>query len=72
MTLIQAAESLSLFPARHPIIAEGRGRAIRQFVSGDYLVWYVIRDDFVDVVSFLLGGDEQLRCLAAGSWSENP
>jgi toxin ParE1/3/4 len=54
---------LSFMPNRFPIARDGSRGVIRKRVYGDYLIFYVVGDDHVDVARIIHGARDWLEIL---------
>ncbi|MGV3548827.1 type II toxin-antitoxin system RelE/ParE family toxin [Rhizobium sp.] len=58
--------NLGSFPKSHPLIADPKKRGIRRAVHGNYLIFFEIRDESVDVVHVIHGARDYQRLLFPG------
>ena len=56
--LQDAAESLMLFPESYPVVGTLDGFAVRRKVYGNYLIFYSVNGDAVNVLRILHGAQD--------------
>lgn len=56
--LQDAAESLMLFPESYPVVGTLDGFAVRRKVYGNYLIFYSVNGDVVNVLRVLHGAQD--------------
>ena len=54
---------LSFMPNRFPVARDGPRGSIRKRVHGDYLIFYAVEDDYVEVARIIHGARDWLEIL---------